>query len=185
MLGIDDAPHETDPDANAGRGTLSANGFDHDSQFDSSQSLFSMAESMSATFEIPLPSCIEILEWQEESGFLKSASGGIKGTLPEWMGAFIKILCYIWNHWSRISFFAALYVHDVPALDDITGGLNQQEFAKQMGVERATICAACKNTQEHFKRPPRRDQRKEESCEKMAEARNGQLIGANKNAHKA
>jgi hypothetical protein len=174
MLGIDDALHETDPDANGGRGTLSRNGFERESPFEE-PSLFSMAESMSATFNMPIAACIEVLEWQEEHGMLRSGGGGAKGTLPEWMGAFINILRYIWNHWSRIGFFAALYVWDVPALDDITGNLTQEQFASKMGVVRATINIACKNAQNFFKRPPRRDQRREESCEKMAERRNGQL----------
>lgn len=81
-----------------------------------------------------------------------------------------KILTYTWEKPSLPDQFAARYVHDQPWLDDIIGHLTPTEFAARLGVTKQRVTDAVVQAQRHFKRPPRKGQRKEEARTNMRNA---------------
>jgi hypothetical protein len=123
----------------------------------------------------------EILDELADGGYLTghspTAMDSVKGQV-----AIIKMLEFIYKRHRTPAMFAALYVMDLPLLDDITGHLNQNQYAARIGVTKAAVNKAVQEAQKFFNRPPRSDQRSKASCQKMKEARVGQLLNEIKDA---
>ena len=145
--------------------------------------------------------CDELLDALAERGDLRgsraAAEAPADGKWRALAATLLKIMAYIVAHPSQNAIFAALYVQNVPMLDDILGGLNQQQFAetlagkttlafrddgttysKQLEQTKAAVNNAVKDAQKHFQRPPRDDQRTADTCAKQSAVRKGQLVNA-------
>jgi len=145
--------------------------------------------------------CDELLDALAERGALRgsraSAESPTDGKWRQLAATCLKILAYIVAHPSPSAIFAALYVQNVAMLDDILGGLNQQQFAetlvgkktigfredgstysKNLEQTKAAVNNAVKDAQKYFQRPPRDDQRSAATCAKQSEVRKGQLVEA-------
>jgi hypothetical protein len=92
----------------------------------------------------------------------------------------------------RVRYFAVLHAFDKEQFDIINGSLNPQQFAATVTVlkcnfskgkikwtpkplTKAAVNKAIMEAQDHFRLPPRRDQRSDETREKQSNARNNQL----------
>jgi len=126
--------------------------------------------------DFSVPACEEILDWQREQGLLANASSPRRTfSGAQWQSAFIRILEYIFNHPSLPDIYAAVYIWDQPALDDILGHLNPAEFAARLGVSRQAINDPVLKAQKQFKLKPRRGQRGHDARANMRTARMKQL----------
>ena len=116
-----------------------------------------------------------MLDFLAESGHLVGHGPSVTTDSRKGQLATIKILEYLYRRHQTPASFAALYVMNVPFLDDLLGHQNQSEFAKSIGVTKAAICKAVDEAAKYFGRPPRSDQRKQSARDNMTNARLRQL----------
>jgi hypothetical protein len=143
--------------------------------------------------------CDELLDFLAEEGALRG-SRKVATVENHWQmlcARLLKILCYVIKRPNPTAIFAACYVQNVPMLDDLHGGMNQEQFAqtlvgrttlafrddgsaytKQLEQTKAAVNNGVKDAQKYFQLPPRDDQRTEEACKNMTASRVKQLAKA-------
>lgn len=123
----------------------------------------------------------ELLDFMVDKGWL--ASGKRKAFSPgyEAISKFKEICSDTWNEQPHLKTYARFRVLNQPWLDDIYGGLTPTEFARHLGISKQAVVKECKETRKRLrllglKLEVRSDERDEEACDNMKQARTNQLV---------
>jgi hypothetical protein len=133
----------------------------------------------------------EILDFMRDKGAFKSSRKISAASGFEVISKFKEICQDIWSEEPSLKNYARFYALNIPFLDDLYGGMTQTEFARHLcgkrvgdrdivSITKAAVGKECKEASARLRKlgiklVPRPEQRSEESCARMKQAREKQL----------
>ena len=163
-------------------GCLALNGEERLEVGDSS--LSNRISEMAAAHSLPLSKMLEIMEDVQEN----NPFGGNPALFTEALTSRISAKTQRLFQWVKenpdvVSIYAGYHVQDEECFDRLNRFRRPSEFAEENGVVRATVIARIMLARKFFKKGPRRDQRNDESREKMRQSNLASMPQKNGKSH--